>query len=305
MSWEAYEWKFKLKSPLHIGYHKVMHFFRTRPYVPGRPIWGAMTARLTRMLGLSNYRKVGNFLSKACQLGYLYICTDEQIFLPRYTEAGLTFGSLPQIEFEKKFISSMASTAIESESLTAEEGMLHEVEFISPYVIDDEPKFDPVFLRGLVWIKEFAEDEFEMVKRDDTFFVKYEDREIELKDLAGQLQIGGERKYGFGLVKLVDFREIRGKGLGCFPGEWEVCNGNVCVTLEKDSAIWSHLKYSESIEIKGNIEALVGRDWGRKGAGQKLTSFGGSVNLFWSPGSVINNERTFKIREFGIWDANM
>ena len=158
MSWYLYSLTFKLKSPMHIGFHKVMHLFRTRSYVPAKPFWGALTARLTRMLESDNYKEVGEFLKKTMRLSYLYIYDKETnvIFIPKYTDEGLKFGNLPEkelllIEFEKKFISSLTSTSIEPYSFTAEEGMLHEVEFISPYTMDGGKQ---VFLKGLLWISD-------------------------------------------------------------------------------------------------------------------------------------------------------
>ena len=49
--------------------------------------------------------------------------------------------------------------------------------------------------------------------------------------------------------------------------------------------------------MKGLIEPVVGRDWEEKGAGRKLKSYG----LFWSPGSILIKEATFRIMEYGLW----
>ncbi len=118
MTWHLYSLTFRLKSPLHIGFHKVMHLFRTRPYVPARPFWGALTAKLTRKLGLSDYDKVGEFLKKTMRFGYLYLSDGSDLFIPRYTDEGLKFGNLPLIEFEKRFISSLTSTSIAKNSFS-------------------------------------------------------------------------------------------------------------------------------------------------------------------------------------------
>lgn len=295
MMWRLYSWTFQLKSPLHVGFHKVMHFFRTRPYVPGKLLWGALTAKLTPMLGVNDYQKTGDFLKKAIRFGYLYPCVEDQFFFPKYTEDGLVFGSLSKNEFEKKFISSMASTAIDSDSLSAEEGMLHEVEFVNPYTIDDGK---PVFMKGLLWIKDLPENGFNIIRKNNNkLFIKYNGLEIDFEDsLVNSLQAGGERKYGFGLLELKKFYEC--KNLGEFSGKWFENCGEVHLKLGSNNSIWSHASSSNHIDVKGNIEPIVGRDWENKGAGRKLNA---QHELFWSPGSILNENKTFKITDFGLW----
>ena len=117
-----------------------MHLFRTRPYVPGRQIWAALTAKLTLLFGLSDYQKVGSALEEVFRFGYLYPSLEEGYpHIPCFTkDKGLTFGwgerCLTRREFEKKFLSSTASVAIDPQSFTVEEGMLYQVEFVSPYL---------------------------------------------------------------------------------------------------------------------------------------------------------------------------
>lgn len=305
MSWHLYSLTFRLKSPLHVGFHKVIYLFRTRAYVPAKPFWGALTAKLTRNLKSSNYREVGEFLKKVMRFGYLYLSDGNDIFIPKYTDDGLKFGNLPQIEFEKIFISSLTSTSIEPYSFTAEEGTLHEVEFISPYeMCDDEKEPKPIFLKGLLWISERYEKKLAMSIDENIFFVSNGKIKVAFSDLVSMLQIGGERKYGFGQLKLEEAMEINDKNLGNlgFNGSWEDVDDEIRLELKKDDFVWSHVKYDPTLRIKGNIEPLVGRDWDnkkRRGAGRKLTSYGPC----WAPGSILMEDRTFRIVEdFGIWE---
>ncbi|WXG39269.1 MAG: RAMP superfamily CRISPR-associated protein [Candidatus Freyarchaeum deiterrae] len=297
MIWHFYSWTFQLKSPLHIGYHKIMHLFRTRPYVPGRLLWGALTSKLTPILELDSYQKIGNFLKKTMRFGYLYIYADNQLFLPFYSESGLKFGNLSKNEFDKRFISSIASAPIDSESLTAEEGMLHEVEFINRYTIDSG---NPVFLKGVFWVREYQDGNLSITKEGDSLFVRYNSTKIDLDMLANSFQVGGERKYGFGLLELKKPDESKEKELKNFPGEWSEKAAELYLKLKKNDPVWSHVLYTNNIDIKGNIEPLVGRDWDtKKGPGKQLNTFG----LFWSPGSILNEDKIFKIDESGLWEA--
>ncbi len=295
MIWHLFECTFRLKSPLHVGFHKIMHFYKTRPYVPGKLLWASLTAKLTQLLGLNDYKKVGNFLANSMRFGYLFPCVRSEIYIPKYTNDGLMFGSLTQNEFEKKFINSMASTAIDTESFTAEEGMLHEVEFISPYTNDDGKQ---VLLKGLVWIRELSDNELNLSINNDDLKITYNKINVNFKEqLANQLQVGGERKYGFGLIQLQNM--IPKNELNGFPGKWYEENGEVCLCIKKDNPVWSHVSYSKDLRtMKGNIEPLIGRDWDdEKGAGRKLECY----NLCWTPGSILCEDRKFKVSEFGIW----
>lgn len=306
MSWHLYLLTFRLKSPLHIGFHKVMHLFRTRTYVPARPLWGALTAKLTRSFESDKYREIGEFLRKVMKFGYLYIYDDEEnvIFTPKYTDGGLKFGNLTekelsQIEFEKRFVGSFASTSIEPHSLTVEEGMLHEVEFISPYEIHkegDEPK--PVFFRGLLWVSEKSEEKLTIQVNENDFLITDGKKDLKFSNLD-TLQVSGERKYGFGQLKLVKLEKINDNDLVPlgFKGKWVEDGDEIKLELKNDDFIWSHVKYDPDLKIKGGLEPIVGRDWSCRGAGKKLTNYG----LCWIPGSVLTEDAVFRIADFGIW----
>jgi len=301
MSWHLYSLTFRLKSPLHIGFHKVMHLFRTRAYVPAKPFWGALTAKLTRSLKSSNYREVGEFLKNAMRFGYLYLFDGNVVFIPKYTDEGLKFSNLPQIEFEKRFISSQASTSIEPYSFTAEEGTLHEVEFISPYEIQEE-KPKPVFLKGLLWVSKRSEEKLVVQINEDNFSITDGKTEVMFSDLADTLQIGGERKYGFGQLKLVEFKKVNDYDLDHlgFKGRWRESKDEIRLELKKSDFIWSHAKYNSDLKIKGSLEPVVGRNWSDNSAGRELRSHG----LCWVPGSILIEDQTFKITEdFGLWEA--
>lgn len=299
MNWHLYSLTFQLKSPLHIGFHKVMHLFRTRAYVPAKPFWGALTAKLTPQLQSTEYKKVGNFLKKAMRFGYFYLSDGDEVFIPQYREGELKFGNLSQIDFEKRFISSSASTAIESSSFTAEAGMLHEVEFVNPYTVNDGR---PVFLKGLLWISELSEEDASIMIENDDFYITYNNIQVKFSRLIGTLQIGGERKYGFGKLKLKKLEKINGKhpeNLG-FTGKWKEDGNKVKLELKESNPIWAHVKHTTDLKIKGSIEPVVGRDWNSKGAGRKISNYG----LYWTPGSIIMESKTFEITKvYGLWEV--
>lgn len=316
MSWELYSWTFRLCSPLHVGFHRIIHLSRTRPYVPGRLIWGVLTAKSAVLLGLSDYHLTGRGLEEAFRFGYLYLCLAEGTpYLPRYTmEEGLRFGlgaqRFTQREFEKQFLGAVAAAAIEPESFTAEEGMLRHVEFINPYlaVRTKAEGFTPVYLKGLFWARETETKAFRVVKKGQgiAFMANEETKEVDLAhELVDCFQIGGERRCGFGLLALEDGPEpVRGGGKGAaanlpgFPGRWYADQRAVYLTIGKDEPVWGHVLDPEKVPARGLIEPLVGRSWDQaKGAGQMITSDG----LAWAPGSVPQEERTFVVGPHGLW----
>jgi len=248
---------------------------------------------------------------KVMRFGYFYLSIDVDenrniIYIPKYTGKGLKFGNIPekelsQIEFEKRFISSLASTSIEPYSFTAEEGMLHEVEFISPYQIHkDNEKPKSVFLKGLLWVSERSGEKLAMQINENNFSITDGKTEVMFSNLADTLQIGGERKYGFGQLKLEEFKEVNDQDLDClgFKGRWKETDDGIILELKRNDPIWSHAKYNSDLKIKGSIEPIVGRDWSDKGAGRELRSHG----LCWVPGSILEEDTIFKITEdYGLW----
>jgi len=129
MTWKILDAEFKVVTSLHIGYRKIGFLQSTRYYVPGKNLWGALTAKITPLLkirdhtGALDYKEVGDFLSKNLIFSYFFLKSNGEVFKPVYClEKGLKYGNLPIAEFEKNFISSIPSTAIESESMSADYG---------------------------------------------------------------------------------------------------------------------------------------------------------------------------------------
>jgi hypothetical protein len=114
------------------------------------------------------------------------------------------------------------------------------------------------------------------------------------------LQVGGERKYGYGQLKLKELKEVKDQNLEHmgFRGIWKENENEIWLELKKNEFLWSHAKYNYNLKIKGSIEPVVGRNWSDKGAGRELKYYG----LYWVPGSILMDDETFKItKNFGLW----
>lgn len=206
MSWKCYKLKYKTKSAVHIGYGSQLGIVsRTRYYIPGKTMWGAVTAVLSRKIMESYdaeiYKKIGDFVKNHLIFSYFYPVNDADVLYPNYTEEGFGFGSkgegdfaMNKEEFEKEFISSYISTALDKTLRTAEEGSLHEFELISQKVKGEE-----VCFTGYLFMKEGG---INFGKNKKYIFVKNVGKETimdmgsdktSLFEAITNIQVGGER----------------------------------------------------------------------------------------------------------------
>ncbi|MCX8015134.1 MAG: hypothetical protein N2748_03865 [candidate division WOR-3 bacterium] len=299
MNWQIYKLRYKVKSPLHIGYHKLGFVQRTRYFVPGRTMWGAGAEYLARSLGNIDdkvYSEARKFFLESAVFSYFYLEHNGNLYLPRY-EQRLKMGGLSLEEFEAKFISSFGKTAVEPHTTTAEDGTLHEIEYIQPLA--------NLHLVGYLFLRNDAEFN---KKR-----VVWEDKANSLKSVLQDITIGGERRYGFGRINLVEDKkeEIINNKVNLFNKEINIQeierNGktNLQFTISQDTPLFSHLEAINTgdLKIKGDIEPIVGREYKIKddrdekvGFGQKITE----AQIGWEPGSIVGQEYSFILNLWGI-----
>jgi hypothetical protein len=284
MLWRAYQVVFRLRAPLHIGAGKVGNVQRTRPYVTGRVLWGALTMRLTRdaangrgpATDSRDYQRVGATVHQSLAFTYFYAAT----------KAGSAY-EIPwpwqdESYFRRRFLSSYSGTALSYPHQAAAAGMLHEVEFLSPHTLDTG---EPVFLVGHI---------FERTGNT-----------LAWQAACTRLQLGGERGYGWGGVDLVEAHPSADSRL--FDGQAVLQGG--------DEAPLIHLPASEpapgrvlahtlapALLATGEVEPLIGREWQsyhprHRYAGQHVTF---SAVCF-TPGSTVRQARDFAVAEFGVW----
>lgn len=262
MEWTPYLVSFRLVSPLHIGCKKIGNLQVTRPYVTGKTLWGALTARLVRDEGGCNYQNIGKKVDDELRLSYFYPSTDKD-----------KVESWPWDkvdDFNWKFIGSYVSTAIKGD--TAEEGSLHEVEYISPTTRDGSP----VFLVGYVFEKSGCQ--------------------LKWKDALKRIQLGGERGYGWGRVELATSPIKVEK---CFDRDIDISRHSPVISVPKHGPILGHTSV-DGLNCKGDIEPLVGRETSDK------KGFGGHVSraeVCYIPGAKVATGTTFNISSKGIWKA--
>ena len=209
MTWEHYKVKFRLLSPLHIGYRKEGNLMRTRRYVPARTLWGALVANLAQACAQESpvdYGTWQGWIGENLRIGYFWPTVlkksspcaahglDHQAVLFPWEDPEL---------FDYCFLDSVAATALDPLSHSATEGSLHQVEFISPTT----RLGDPVYLLGDLWIRK-------PISKPNACKALEKVSSASLpKDLSSPqnffsllsrlpLALGGERTYGWGRVAL-------------------------------------------------------------------------------------------------------
>lgn len=299
MAWTHHRLKFRLLSPMHIGYRKVGNLMQTRHYVPGKNLWAALTARLTRDFPDKEwnrgYKAVGRSVAAQFRFGYLWPSLD---------------GNTPcyfweREDFDYLFLDSYASTALDYSAHSSKEGSLHETEFIAPVARNGMS----VYLLGDLWEKEG------------------EIAATSWQSSMKNLQLGGERTYGWGRLSLCS--DLRGNGSEnekTATGHRCQEGGEVVLTLNKGDRITAHALAASSrlqgsghdsrcideilasVEagdgglnnnVEGPVEPMVGREWSAF-AGQKVCYSG----VYFMPGCKIkdaNDQAKFIIDAFGRW----
>lgn len=285
MSWQAYKLIFRLETPLHIGYHKLGNIQRTRWYVTGRVLWGALTANLVRINNTSDYVSMGKKVNQSLAFSYLYPTLRQDgntPLYPHFRNNQVVFGEakMKAEEFEFKFISSYASTALDYFTQQAAKiGSLHEVEFISPKTKD---KGEQVYLTGYLFVEDKNQPELQPCR-----------------EALGRVQLGGERKYGFGRLSLAT--EIVPVTDGRFFSNWEMVLGDArpVIKLRNEQHLLAHTLIDSGVEANGTLEPLVGRETRNQ---DKFGTEPSEARICWVPGTVVNTSQNFRIGDYGIWE---
>ncbi len=268
MAWTMYRVTLRLLSPLHVGYLKQGNVQRTRPYVTGRALWGALTARLTRDSGSSNYETVGKQVNDCLAFTY---------FFPSTAPDSVTlFPWDNPDEFAWRYLNTYASTALDYSRNTALEGSLHETEYIAPVTREGAQ----VYLVGFIFEKNGCS--------------------LNWKVALNRLQLGGERTYGWGRVQLEGKPE---QTTSFWPG-WQVERDKdkprpVLKASGSTSPAYAHVQVN-GVQARGLLEPLIGRETHRANQHGEVLS---KAVVCWAPGAQVSSSISLCIGEFGLWKA--
>ncbi len=324
MSFKHYRVILRLLSPLHIGKRKYRNLMETREYVPGRTLWGALTARITRDYfdGKSDfYKKIGEFFHQHLRFGYLWPSLDGQNpYFPWEHD-----------DFDYLFKFGYMGQPIEIDTKATEEGQLHESEFIGSVTRDNRK----VYLVGDLWINAGVVDAdlhgfLEINKDQLTPSCQRKFIEV-LEEAMNNLQLGGEKGYGWGRVECekleptngekaignVDFiyKEVRDKDEEPeVKAVWEEIvlkfNEGQHITAHALAAEWElpykddskHVSNEEiqtliptsNKEVQGPIEPLTGYEY--RGEYSLISN----PPISYEPGSKVTSPIVLTVGKFGI-----
>ncbi len=216
------------------------------------------------------YKAIGKQVHQSLAFTYLYPCTQGK--------GGYDIAWPWKKENLFRFLGSYQGIALSGFSHSAAIGMLREVEFISPYTMDTG---EPVFLVGYIF------------ERDGS--------ELAWQEALTRVQFGGERSYGWGDVRLIETREVKGDQL--FDGKVKFdCSGKqVYICVPCGEHLLAHA-VARNLPAKGEVEPLIGREWQsynprHRYAGQHVEYSG----VCFAPGSVVTQKLNLSLEEYGIW----
>jgi hypothetical protein len=227
-------------------------------------MWAALTARLTRSASgrasAADYVRVGAQVKQTFRFGYLFVAS----------ECGKQHWPWEE-DFDYRFLSSYASTALTADNAGAEMGALHETEFIGNFSrpVETGGHPEPVHLAGDLWV--------------------CDDGVPGWQDALRSIIMGGERGYGWGRLERTRLAKKE------LPTEEPLPSPVDGRTLAHVTAC------PTSDRVRGPVEALVG--WERdndSGAGVWRVS---RHALCYAPGATVVAGTRFRIGEDGIWEC--
>jgi hypothetical protein len=251
---------------MHIGWRVFGNVKVTRPYLPGRALWGGLTARLTRDFPkLGEYGAVGQRVQTELAFSYFYPSLSQEVVT--YWPFGKDWG-----EFSIRFLGSYASTAL-ADGRSKEDGSLHETEYLCPMV----EGAGPVYLLGYIF--------------------ECEGSNLPWRDVLGHAQFGGERGYGWGRVAAC----TPTKSQRIFGLTMSLDGARPVVHWQAGDVALAHVRAVEGRQVDGSIEPLSGRTTNPKRGIPGVEH--APVDVTWIPGSVLREEREQAcwIEDNGIW----
>jgi hypothetical protein len=188
--------------------------------------------------------------------------------------------------FGYRFFSSYTGTALNYDHQSAAEGSLHEVEFIRPHArsLNDDEAALPVYLVGNLYVDASWQNGSPLQH---------------WQTAMKQIQLGGERHYGWGRVQLVS-------------GLQNPVNEEPEVKLNKEDKIRKIRAHALAVDsdgrkavmgVTGPVEPLVG--WERDNTDRTRTwRISPQALICYAPGAEVTAEEiTFTIGNYGILEA--
>ncbi len=275
MGWRAYRVVLRLLAALHVGAGQVGNLQRARPYVTGKALWGALTARLARDCPELHfdYRRAGRWVNEALAFSYFYPAIGREVDVWPWGETA--------DEFAWRYLDSYCATALSYDRNAAQDASLHEVELVAPYARDGRP----VYLVG--------------------YIMEREPGEVPWRQALSRLRLGGERGYGWGRVALAGepmeedllfdrYAIATDTARPVLRAEGSTPPPLLAHTLACDQGA------GKGMAAQGTIEPLVGRETADAGRFGNLCS---AAVVCWAPGATVEGGARLAVASYGMWEA--
>jgi len=216
----------------------------TRIFIPGITMWGALT---------NAYFKEKNVYDEHIfeQISCFYPRIEgKDILYPNYKNGEFYLGDISESEFRQKYVKSFTSTAINPTSLNAKDESLHEIDLIYPD-------------NNIEWVG----------------YIKCEKKC--LKEIK-EIHIGGDVRYGFGLMKKTKIKRIYKNRFLLKKGQYIILHRYSNVFLKKIK-LKNYLEFNNQ-KFEGELEILPEFDFTK---GQKTIK---NAKYYITPGSKISNK---------------
>ena len=297
MTWHACQLEYEMRSPLLLGGYKLGFIQRTRLFIPGWTLWGALTAKLAPYIfhrpGAAEYEICGEFIEKNLRTSYGWLLLDGQECRPKYTnnnevnKAEWYYGKLRKAELENRVLGSRGQNTVDPNTFTTLQNGLFETEMINEYDCKEGKRNRWCFILYYAdpWLGDYAAP-------FDTFRIADALKQLE------KLNIGADRSSGFGWLRRIGKTEekiVEGDEAGPYPLDWK--NG---------PDLYAHVPVQEICgkDVLGKAEPVPRRVWENDsekkkwGPGQKMV-----VECFYTPGSRLKEKKSWQplIGPKGIW----
>lgn len=260
--WHRVPLCFELLSPVHIGF--LPNVSRTvvapsRLYVPGKNVWGAVTASLTPRLfdrpRPADFAVVGDCLKRGVRFSYFYLSDGAKVYSPSFRDGDLIWSGFSDSEFRTMFAGSRLSTQLGTDG-TAEDGGLHEIEYMRHRIGSPENGVRPAYLCGVLWFDDSCEiaGRSLLVSGGDLFLHARDPHEPKLY-LLEDLVVGGERNYGFGRIRTTAVAD----STRLILEEWWPADPEMPWPISWP--LLSHMGYDPSVSFRGDLEIIASREY--------------------------------------------
>lgn len=266
---------------MQIGAGKLGMVEKTELFIPGRVLWGALTATFSQHVFScprdEHYQQIGKQLAPNIEVFGTFFPSFDQgktWFYPVFNGFCYHWNNsandqevLRDDEIARRLLFCATSTALNPERMAAEDGLLHSTDMIAPLWRTEKDTI-PVCFCGSMRLPVFVEVEGRKTELDSVL----------LKHLLKNSRLGGGRKRGWGRIAVKDIELAEQPDRS--PAQWLTKNTQRILLTPQPVQKGDNL-------VAGRCVLAVFREYSaRHGFGQGFSS----PRLVWQVGSVLNTE---------------